>query len=143
MKEFKTYKKGNNLEFYETVNLNPKGFTNQHDDMYQVLKAMRPDFSDTDILKIITAEKIRTAEMALKSSSVDKILKENLKDYSPIKCSKTLTLENVIDNCEQGKIVVRIGSNIIVVDLDNKDIYTGMSELYTKRPVSAYWKKND
>ena len=143
MKDFKTYTKGDNLKFYETVNLNPKGFTDQCDDMYQTLKVMRPDLSDIEILDIITAEKIRTAEMALSISSIKKIIRENLDGYTSIKGLKSLKLEDVISNYEHGKLIVRLGSEVIVVDLDDNKIYTGTAELYTKRPVSEYWVKND
>ena len=128
---------------FGTINLNPFGKVSQSDDIYQVLKVLRPDLSDREILGIITEERIRRAEMAIGTSAIERIIRQNLPDYVMTKVGKKHDLKEVVDMFDHGRIIIRMGTNVVVYDADTGDIYTGIKELYTMRPVTAYWEVPD
>lgn len=130
-------------KLFKTTNLNPFGKVNQSDDIYQVLKVLRPDLSDRDILEIITKERIRCAEMAIETPAIERIIKQNLPEYVMTKVNKKHDLKEVADMFEHGKVIIRMGTNVVVYDADTGDFYTGIKELYTRRPVTAYWEVSD
>ena len=81
--------------------------------------------------------------MDLSASIVDRIIKDNIPDYTPLKVKKKCTLQQVLDKHLTGKIIIRFGKKVIVCDADAGNIYTGLSELYAMTPVSVYWIKEE
>ena len=126
---------------FRTTNLNPAGKTGQRDGLFQVLKAMRPDLSDRDIVGIIVDERIRRHEMDLDTSSIRRLIKNNVPGYVSVKVNKKYTMQQVMDMCDSGKMIIRTGTDLLVYDSDTGDIYTGISMLYTQMPVTEYWKE--
>ena len=145
MSNYKKYKSngGYNYELYKTVNLNPKGKKNQEDGLYQVRRVMRPDLSDREILEVITRERIRRAEMELNGSVVDKVIKDNIPGYKPIKIGQKQNVEQILSTYSDYPIIMRIGKDSIACDPENGNIYTSLAELYAHTPVSVCWVKEN
>ena len=126
---------------FRTTTLNPAGKTGQRDGLFQVLKVMRPDLSDRDIVTIIVDERIRRHEMDLDTTSIRRLIKNNVPGYASVKVNKKYTLLQVMDMCDSGKMIIRIGTELLVYDYDTGAIYTGISTLYTQIPVTEYWRE--
>lgn len=128
-------------QMFETVNLNPFGKQNQKDGIFQALKVIRPDLTDKDILDIITKERIRRAEMDISGPMIGRIMKEAAPEYVSVKANKKHTLKEVVDMCDSGITVIRMGTEVVTYDAESGDIYTSLKELYAQRPVTEYWRK--
>lgn len=137
-RKYKIYSKGKH-KLFETTNLNPCGKNSDFDGVFQVLKVLRPDLSSKEILLIIANEKIRRAEMLLDAGAIDKIFKENIAGYKPEKINKKYTLLELVDMCPSGRMIVRMGKDVVLYDADSGEMFSGNRELYAGRPVSAYW----
>ena len=145
MSNYKKYKSNGvyNYELYKTVNLNPKGKKNQEDGLYQVLRVMRPDLSDREILEVITKERIRRAEMELNGSVVDKVIKENIPGYKPIKIGRKQSIEQILNTYSDYLVIIRIGKKPMVCNPESGNIYTSLVELYIDTSVSVCWVKEN
>lgn len=132
-----------NYQLFETANLNPCGKQNQKDGIFQALKVIRPDLTDKEIVTIITKERIRRAEMDICGPMIGRIIKETAPEYSSTKVNKKNNLKEIIDMFPSGITVIRMGTEVVTYDADKGEIYTSLKELYSHRPVTEYWRKND
>ena len=120
---------------YEYMNLNPTGQVGQGDQLFQIIRKLRPKMSASDIMHMIVTEKIKRGIMRLDVTAYKKIIKEIFSaTEKKINGATAQTFE-----IEEGEwAIVRFGTQIELFNIKEKKYYSCHSIGINKK-VTGYW----
>ena len=124
----------NESDYFVFWNNNPHGMKGYSDQLFQIIKAFRPDLTDEDIVRLIIDDLIEHGLALPDSHTLRRLFKKHLKVTETKESDKLLDF--IEKNRNNGWMIIRMKNQ---VELFNQKIY-GHYPIDLETPVNGYFK---
>ena len=124
-------------------NLNPHNIDNQDDQVFQIVRFFKKDFTNKDVMQLITDYRCTHGIMRMNSADVYTFLNKELGFPYEKYDYRTMTVEKfLIDGYKKIKakkwIIVKMGRRVELFSVRNGKFY-GSHRMNLKDTISGYW----
>ena len=122
---------------YKYMNFNPQNKAGQGDQIFHIIKKLKPNISDDEILNIIINEKIQRGIMRLDSSSYKRIIKQIFK-VLPQKPDLGISAIDFKIDSENEWVIIRMGKQVELFNNKEGKFYS-CHAINKNKKISEYW----